>query len=141
MNLATIQAKISELELRKQPYQTSIDIATEKIGIVNGQIKILHELIGTTPITRRDKGSGFKVKRGANFSNALRIIGNATEPMTANDVRQQWPDELKVQSIYPTLKDLTKRRKLDRVQVTRDDRKPCFGYMLKGKIQARHLGT
>lgn len=147
MNLATVKSLIETLELRKAPHQATVNSAKEKIKKLDHQIEALHELLGTTPAphlpSRKLVRGGAKVARGSNDAAALEIIGRAKAPMTAEDVRAFWPGHLKPQSIYPTLKDLVfRKRKLDRIQVSRDiGKKPCFAYMIKGKLEARHMGS
>lgn len=137
MNIQTIKEKIRELEGQKSPHLFSIEIAQVKVRTITDQIKILEEIIGIQSAPRTRKERVPKVGRGRNNSAMLEILSSATSPMTANEVRKMWPSDLKPQSIYPTLNDLTKKRQIDRITVARDrGKRSCFAYAIKGRIQS-----
>jgi hypothetical protein len=122
MNIQTIKDKIRELEGQKSPHFLSIKT-------LDDQVKILEEIVGIRSAPRLPKKRGPK---GRNSSAMFEILAAAASPMTANDIRQLWPAHLKTQSVYPTLCDLTRKRKLDRIQVERDGRKPLYAYTIRG---------
>lgn len=139
MNIRTIKEKIHTLERQKNPFILSIEAAQARIQTLTDQIKVLEEVAGIQSAPRLLKKRDPKVRTGKNSSAMLKILSSATSPMTANEVRKVWPADLKPQSVYPTLNDLTKKRKLDRTQVIRSGRKPLYAYTLKGSIREEAL--
>ena len=115
MNMRTIREKIKDLEERKAPYIDSIEITQARIQTLTDQIKILEEVLAISVTPRRRKERGPNAFRGRNNSAVLKILANATSPMTSKDVQKVWPKDLKPQSVYPTLNDLTKKKKVNRI--------------------------
>lgn len=140
MNIQTIKTKIENLKTQQSHLVFSIETARAKVRTINDQIKILEEVIGIQRVIPRSKKRDPKSERGRNNAATFEILSAATHPMTGDNVRKMWPSDLKIQSVYPTLNNLTKKRKIDRIQIERDGRKPCYAYTIKGRVKAEHLG-
>ena len=149
MNIQTIKTKIENLKTQQSDLVFSIEATQAKVRTINDQIEILEEVIGTVTNLRRasrtvkrrkpklKKINGSPSRTGRNNAATFEILSAATHPMTGEDVRKVWPADLKPQSVYPTLNDLTKRLKLDRTKIvtpkSTGGSKVRYAYTIRGR--------